>query len=251
MRELHVGNADFDWDTFDPECYFAHNYGTLRGDDKQVITAAATFFQRAASVLPRTGALEAIDVGSGGNLYPALMMLPFADRITLVEWAAGNREWLQAQLAHPATVWRDFWSHAAHGHADYQAVQDPLELLRRRAEVVAGSVFALPRDRYDVGTMFFFADLITTRHDEFTRATRAFVTSLKPGAPFAAAFMVNSSGYQVGNVRFPSCAVTAPDIKCALDPVARNVTTTTVNSKDLRDGYGGMMVYTGHRRRAA
>ena len=112
-----------------------------------------------------------------------------------------------------------------------------------------GDIFNLGADEYDMGTMFFVAESITGREQEFKSAVRAFIRSLRLHAPFAAAFMKDSSGYQVGNVSFPAYSVDKPYIEQLLGPMARDVTVTVVESNDLRDGYDGMIVATGRRKR--
>jgi hypothetical protein len=238
-------NADFDWDAFDSTAYFDHNYGTLRDDDKQIIDIVADFFQSRCTTKLRP---RAIDVGAGANLYPALTMLPYTAELILYERAFTNRQWLTAQLAQPSRSWSSFWSHIKGERQAYQPVKDPLSLLSRRAQVVKGNIFSLRPGQFDIGTMFFVAESITTRNDEFVRATQLFVNSLKPRAPFAAAFMRDSSGYRVGNRTFPACSVDVPDIERALETVAGGVTIRTVDSKGLRDGYCGMMVATGYKK---
>ncbi|MFD0522782.1 SCO2525 family SAM-dependent methyltransferase [Paractinoplanes durhamensis] len=240
-----VGNEDVDWDLFDSQAYFAHNYGTLRWDDAAIIKIIADFF---GASLPDKFIGHAIDVGSGTNFYPALAMLPYSFRVTLFERAYSNREWLSHSLEQPQSSWSDFWAEIASGRRHYDRITRPLELLADRAEVTKGNVFDLRPNRYNLGTMFFVAESITTRDDEFRRATRLFVDSLVSGAPFAAAFMRNSSGYFVGNKRFPACSVSEEDIREALDPVARRLEIQTVASDDLRDGYCGMMVATGRKK---
>jgi len=218
----------------------------LRPDDEQIISIVADYFQARKA---RDGWRDkAIDVGSGANLYPALTMLPFTSEVTLYERAQSNCDWLRSQKALPNESWWQFWSHMTAGRPDYRGIKEPFDLLGSRAKVVKGNIFNLKPAQYDIGTMFFVAESITTRNDEFERATRAFVTSLKPGSPFAAAFMKDSSGYTVGNVSFPACSVDERDITRALAKVARDVTLTTVESNDLREGYGGMIVATGRKR---
>src|SRR5690349_18041064 len=73
--------ADVDWDLFDSEAYFAKNYESLLREDGAIIRIVADHFQESAQGRPPA---RAIDVGSGTNLYPALTMLPFAEKITLV-----------------------------------------------------------------------------------------------------------------------------------------------------------------------
>jgi len=242
-----VGNADYDWDAFDSAAYFAHNYGTLRGDDERIIEIVADFFQSASA--RRIWGARAIDVGAGANLYPALAMLPFVSEVILYERAFTNRQWLEAQVGAPYSSWWQFWSHINAGRRAYQPIKDPFDLLSRRAQVVKGNIFSLRPGQFDMGTMFFVAESITTRNDEFVRATQCFFNSLVPNGYFAAAFMRNSSGYRVGTRSFPACSVDESDVKQALAPVATDVRIQTVESKDLREGYCGMIVATGRKRR--
>jgi len=239
-----VGNADVEWDTFDSAAYFDHNYGELRDDDKTIINLVTEHFGQTC----RTGVGSAIDVGTGANLYPGLIMLPYSARVVLSERAHSNRVWLNHELAEPSGSWQEFWKRIAEDSPPHQRIRNPFDLLHRYARVERGNIFNLAAGQHDLGTMFFVAESITTRDDEFRRATGLFVNSLKPGAPFAAAFMRNSSGYYVAGQRFPACSINENDVEKALAPVARNVDIKTVESNDLRDGYCGMMVALGRRK---
>jgi NNMT/PNMT/TEMT family protein len=238
-------NAEIEWDRFDPDQYWSYNYGTLRTDDAEIIDIVKDFF---AGTRTRAGSARAIDVGTGANLYPALTMLPYSSKVTLFDHAHSNLSWLSRELADPRDSWLDFWHRIADGHPRHQAIDRPLERLRRRARVEPGNVFSLTPDHYEIGTMFFVAESITTQQEEFCRALHLFVNSLVPGAPFAAAFMRGSSGYVVGQQPFPACWVDEQDVREALTPVARSVQVTRVNSTGLREGYHGMMVATGFKR---
>jgi hypothetical protein len=234
--------AEVEWDSFDSEAYFHDNYGDLLREDAEIIRIVADHFQRCA---PRRRRANAIDVGSGTNLYPALTMLPFAGRITLYERAYSNREWLARQLERPAESWRRFWREIC-GRPDYDRIAKPFEELGSRAQVVKGNVFHLPSRRYDIGTMFFVAESVSARADEFERAVRQFVGSLTPTAPFAAAFMRNSSGYDVAGHTFPASAVDENDVGRCLADVAE-IDDIQVVESHLHDGYSGMIVATGRR----
>src|SRR3954468_17315892 len=134
------GNADVDWDDFDSEAYFEHNYGELHAEDRQIIDIVADHFQRWA---PHRWRARAVDVGAGANLYPALTMLPFAGHITLSERAFTNRNWLECQLEKPAESWKQFWTAISEGRSGYQRVGRPFEQLHSRAKVAKGNVFVL------------------------------------------------------------------------------------------------------------
>lgn len=250
MTAVGAGNSDAPWDRFDSFEYFRHNYGHLRDDDAAIIEKVADFFLHCFDRgTPPKRLASAIDVGSGTNLYPALAMLPFSSSVTLFERSFPNRQWLMDELRRPSASWRDeFWPTIAENRATYNGIKDPLALLADRAEVVRGNVFELRPGRYGLGTMFFVAESITTRDDEFRRATQHFVDSLLPGAPFAAAFMCRSRGYLVGSTYFPACSINLDDVRACLASVARTRDIETVGSHDLRDGYQGMIVATGWKK---
>jgi hypothetical protein len=176
-------------------------------------------------------------------------MLPFSSQVTLFERSHSNREWLSGALTRPQASWREeFWPAIAAGRPMYQPIRDPLDVLAGRAEVVRGNVFELEPDQFDVGTMFFVAESITTQADEFRRAMQRFVESLVPGGPFAAAFMRGSQGYLVGTTYFPAYPIDVEDVESALAPLARIGRIARIESHGLRDGYSGMIVATGWKK---
>jgi hypothetical protein len=122
-----------------------------------------------------------------------------------------------------------------------------MEALGRTARVVRGDLFDLEPDQYDIGTMFFVAESITTRTDEFREAIRLFLHSLVKGSPFAMTFMRKSSGYEVGGRWFPACWVTEQDVRHCLSEIAQ-VRDVRVIDSHLREGYSGMIVAYGHRK---
>ena len=250
LTTIGAGNNDAPWDFFDSKEYFEHNYGHLRDDDRQIIKIVTDFFVHCFDrTVPQKQLASAIDVGSGTNLYPALAMLPFSSSVTLYEHSYTNRQWLSDQLGKPKPSWkREFWPVIAGARGPYQKINDPLDLLASCAEVTKGNIFELRPNQYNLGTMFFVAESITTRVDEFRRATLQFVNSLKPGAPYAAAFMCRSQGYFVGSTFFPACSISVDDVRSCLAPVARIRDIETVESHGLRDGYEGMIVATGWKK---
>lgn len=235
-------NADFDWDSFDSEAYFAHNYSELRPEDRKIIEIMAGHFNR---IRPRVRNARAIDVGAGANLYPALAMLPFAATITLYERARTNVRWLEQERRRPQSSWGRFWSAMSEGNPAYAEVVKPLDALEGQTEVVQGDIFRLPTNRYDLGTMFFVAESITRMRSEFSRATKSFVDCLQPKAPFAAAFMRESGGYTVGGRSFPAYAVDEQEVSRLFHKIAHHLEIQVIDSLDLRPGYCGMIVVTG------
>lgn len=241
----HRRNDQCDWDEFDSNWYFQHNYASVREDDRQILAMMGAFF---ADNAKGQGELYGLDVGPGANLYPALTMLPFCRSIALWERSAANVAWLQRETRSFRASWDAFWgqltrTRRAWWGRDREATSSPRKRLAQSALLCHGSVFDLPKRNWDIGTMFFVAESITTEYAEFREATRRFVQSLKPGAPFAAAFMEKSEGYRVGSYHYPAVPVTIDDIHKCLSDITSSLRVEPISSEHhLRDGYSGRML---------
>lgn len=237
------GNRGYDWDHFDPLWYVERNYADLRDDDLRIVQIVRDYFGRVLD--PDRPVTRGIDVGSGPNLYPALTMLPFCSEVTLLERGALNVDWLRSQVLSYSRIWDRYWDRLAFQDA-YGRIEDPRRELRTKAIVSRDDLFKLSRRRWDVGTMFFVAESISDQEREFKAAIERFIGSLRPGAPFAAAFMRDSAGYYVDRLRFPAVAVSEVDVKDALAPHVDDLDIRPIRSEiPLRDGYHGMIVALG------
>jgi len=252
---FHRRNGEVDWGSFAPDVYWAHNYRMMRNDDQSIIEAVGGFFSRHFQNAPRTNSLRGLDIGSGGNLYPALGMLPWTRTITLTDVSPASLGWLAsaaagigADDARGRWVWQPFWREYA-CYEGYQQVADPRAQLAARHEIRRQDVLQLEPAGWDLGTMFFVAESVTSFPEEFVAAITAFARALVPGAPFAAAFMDSSDGYDVADRRFP--AVRSVDVRLVREVFSRFSTDSTVAQVDvpasdpIRDGYAGMIVATG------
>ena len=235
-------NSHFQWDDFDSSWYFDNNYKVLRDDDRQIIEIVRDFF----ATLDLPSHRHGIDVGAGTNLYPALTMLPLCDEITLYEYATSNVSWLQREIQSYSPSWDPFWDLLTKEPL-YKSIESPREVLAARARIETGSVFDLPELRWNIGTMSFVAESISSELSEFQAALGSFLRSLRPGAPFAAAFMENSLGYDVSTHRFPAVAITAEDVETCLAGYAEDLEIRRIGttSPRLRDGYEGMILAIG------
>jgi hypothetical protein len=245
----HTRNDKVPWSDFDADGYWKHNYASLLPEDKEIIRCASDFLIRVRSGKPRIS--HAVDVGAGTNLYPALLMLPWIEHIVLTDYAPANVDWLAESLADGSGEWewQPFWDLMAH-LPGYRGVEQPRrELARRSREIRLLSVFDLPRHAWDLGSMFFVADGMSSEEAEFESAVRSFLGALTPGAPFMMAFMEGSAGYDVSGVRFPGVRVTPWSLNKLLGrlPVADPSVLRTDNSvRRLRPGYDAMLLVTGH-----
>lgn len=248
-----------DWDAFHPVEYWKANYAYLRGDDRRFLQLLRDFFGAEPDRPGRVG----IDVGAGANLYPALAMLPLCERITLLEYGTKNCEWLRGEVQRYSTYWDPFWR-VLREHPAYRAIGNThaRRPLARAATVRQGSLFDLEERQFDVGTMFFVAESITDQAGRFYEAVDRFVGCLRPGAPFAAAFMRNSSGYVVDAQEFPALEIDENHVREHLVKVAPDLRVETVDTRGqfideddardsgktrlLRHGYDGMILALGH-----
>jgi hypothetical protein len=246
-------NADVQWNRFSPEDYWQRNYYKLQAEDREIIRLVSDFF--IAAFEGRPCARLGIDVGSGTNIYPALLMLPWTDRILLTDFSEGNVDWLRRQLAADSGgwTWRPFW-HELQGKEGYAQIGEPRKQLREACQsepeyagIEQRSVFDLPEARWDLGTMFFVAESITEDPEEFRAAVAGFTRALKPGAPFATAFMAGSHGYPVAGTHFPALPITTDDVRQHFTELgAHDLNVELLRTKHrVRDGYEGMIVATG------
>jgi hypothetical protein len=242
-----VLNDAVEWSNFDADEYWRINYASVLPEDQEIILCASKFLIDACGDPARLK--QAVDVGAGTNLYPALLMLPWAEHIVFTEYASPNIDWLSQNLADTPGEWRwqPFWD-LVKGQPCYRTISDPRRLLAAGHEVRTVSIFDLPRHAWDLGTMFFVADGMTTDQDEFKTAVRAFLDSLRPGSPFVMAFMEGSTGYDVRDKWYPSVHITPTSLDALLAelPVTGTSVLRTDNSvRRLRPGYDAMLLVTG------
>jgi hypothetical protein len=247
QHELSSRNDAAAWSDFDSDEYWKINYASVLPEDVEIIQCASKFLIEACGARP--GFRRAVDVGAGTNLYPALLMLPWAEHIVFTEYASPNINWLSENLADASGEWRwqPFWDLVTELPC-YQGVEQPRHRLAAVHEIRTLSIFDLPRRTWNLGSMFFVADGMTTDKAEFASAVRSFLGALMPGSPFLMAFMEGSDGYDVHGVRYPAVKVT-PQV---LDTLLANLPVTgasilrTDNSiRRLRPGYDAMLLVTG------
>ena len=242
-----AGNADYRWASFDAEAYFQHYYGEPHPDDDQVIRCAVEAIKRA----PPLGAdLDIVDVGTGPNLIPFFCALPRAARLTAWEYAESNVAWLEAELSRDEMrpQWRHFWAVTQEAYGkDAGLPANPIPVLRDKATIHQGSVFNLPERTWDAATMFFCAESITERHDEFEAACAAFAKCVRPGGALIAAFLVRSAGYVVADRPFPVLSLSPDSIETTFATHARDIKAEKIGivEREIRSGYSGFVFLTG------
>lgn len=245
----NVRNDTAAWSDFDADEYWRFNYKTVLPEDAEIIECASKFMIEACGA--GSPYKEAVDVGAGANLYPSLLMLPWAEHLVCTEYgkASSNVSWLRENLADTPGEWpwQPFWDLVADLPC-YRTISDPRRRLAAVHEVKAVSIFDLPPRTWDLGSMFFVADGMTTDKEEFKMAVGAFLDSLKPRSPFLMAFMEGSVGYDVHGVRFPAVRVTPrslDELLAELPVTGTSVLRTDNSIQRLRLGYDAMLLVTG------
>lgn len=246
-------NSDAEWHAFDSEAYFHHYYGEPHPDDDTLTALTARALRDAHG--PKSRGLDVVDVGTGPSLIPLLAALPVATRLTAWEYSQSNLAWLASEITGPALrpQWQHFWNEVRAAHSDAEASMsrmlphDPLPLLVQRVRLLRGSIFDLPRQKYDAATMFFCAESITSSRAEFKSALSAFTGTVRPGGTIAAAFLAGSSGYEVSGRRFPAVALDVADVTAHLGPRVDALTITPIglSTLEVRSGYTGAIFVTG------
>jgi hypothetical protein len=241
------GNADYQWAKFDSEAYFQQYYGEPHRDDDLIARLAAEALRRAD---PAGNALDVVDVGTGPNLIPFFSAYPRARRLTAWEYAEPNLAWLNDELKRDEMrpQWRHFWNVAREAYGvEWKLPDDPMRELREKAVLAQGSIFELPPRTWDAATMFFCAESITKRQDEFETACRTFARSVRVGGTLVAAFLARSDGYVVGDRSFPALKLSPESIDGVFSGYARNVRAELIGivDREIRSGYSGCIFLTG------
>lgn len=260
MRELRrylqrLDRMD-DWTQFDPDEYVTRNYGeALVSEDRQIIQFLTKELER--SGLAEGSARLVADIGAGPNFYPAMLLAPYVHAdgaIDLIEYGAANRAYAEATLLHQqdennAGIWAKFEQlMVGTGGGKYVGA---FERACSMANVVAGSIFSLPKNRYDIVTSYFVPDSITVSRREFWIAIRSLAACVKSDGLMVIAHMVGSNEYYAGtNTHFPSVNLTVDDIIEAYRDADLDFEVHAVGEDapdKVRDGYHGMCVVVARR----
>jgi hypothetical protein len=191
------------------------------------------------------------DIGSGPNFYPAMLLAPYIHdegAIDMVEYGAANRAYLDSTIAR-------FNDSAESGEwAKYEQFMvgtagslysGAFARVCQSANPVSGSVFALPRRRYDIVTSYFVSDSITTSRAEFWESIRSMAHAVKKDGILILAHMIGSREYSAGaNTHFPSVELSVADVEEAYRDAGLEFDIIEANDEHIkaRTGYRSMTV---------
>jgi hypothetical protein len=249
-RYVRVADRMDDWENFNPEEYVSHHYGSaIAPEDQEIIRFVTDRLKRERI---RRGSLSLVaDVGSGPNFYPSMMLAPYVKEdgaIDMVEYSAVNRRYAESVIsrfkdAGESGEWAKYeqFMVGAEGHvydSAFRRVCDTVNL-------VQGSIFALPRNRYDIVASYFVPDSITTSRAEFWESIRAMARAVKEDGLLILAHMIGSREYSAGgNTHFPSVELTARDVAEAYRDADLEFEMIEVSDDNIkvRTGYRAMTV---------
>lgn len=240
-------NAEAAWSRFDAHAYLTQNYGAPRVEDLELIGRLVDFYSRLTEQL---GLFSVVDVGTGPNLYPLLTALPFTKTLTAWEPAPLNLAYLRdaAESETLDSVWRPFWQALEHTDSRYRQVNPAVELAKRLS-IIPGTIFELPSDTYDVASMHFCAESITSDLAEFEHAVQAVCGTVRPGGHVVASLMAGSEGYYAGEQWFPAVSINVSQTQSIFSKWLAEVVVQQIEivGEPLRAGYEGMMLVTGKK----
>jgi hypothetical protein len=260
-------NSSIDWDRFDPVTYQKQNYSPrVRDDDARIIRAICGHFKKHFLEHPQTEDYPiGVDMGAGSNLYPAMTMMPLTDEIVLIDTSQSNLDWLESETRllrsgdrEALDRWDPYWDRARKAGNPWlnttlawmmaRTALHPFRIHPSRADLLSLGM----EQAFDLGTMCFVAESMTSSRAEFAAAVCSFLRSLRPGAPYAIACMAESTGYAVGGVDYPAVSVTADDLFATLAKcqyIGREVVHVQVipvpKGGPLREGHHGMLLALG------
>lgn len=244
VRDEHSDEFSWTWTRFPVEEYVAKNYIEIHKEDVSILMKLAAFYSR----LPEVGPI--LDLGTGANMYPVLAALPKKGIIHCIEPSSASVRYLDHQRKNLSPLWLQYWHLLQKLQPELYTDMDVQESLRKRMWVWQDDYSNLAENHYRLASMFFCAESITKYTWRFEEICKAFVGSVVPGGYFAAAFMENSTGWDVSGQRYPAIAVNADMVREQFSPWSDDAVIEHIPVADtpLRPGYTGMVFVTGTRR---
>lgn len=241
MTDSLIGNTNVDWNAFDSEAYCEHNYQKFRPHNAGIVASIAEYLKDEANKFSTCA-----DIGTGSNLYPSLALVPWARRIDLYDPSTAIRAWLENELQSDGERWNPYWQ-VLYGSAPskYKKRLDWAKF-KKLANIIEGGINNLPERKYDIATMFFVAESVTSVHAEFEQLTIKSVASVRPGGKFLSAFMLGSTGYPVGDVRYPAVKLTEDSLDFLRSLLSDTYDIPIERGRSpVRNGYSGMHLLMG------
>lgn len=231
--------SETDWDGFDSEAYFQHNYSSLRAHNERYMhmlcDASSDWAPESRRVL---------DIGTGSNLFPVISLLPFASRIECSDRSASNRNWLESEFRGDGARWIEYFdvcrSHLRSDVAPFLSWSRLVSLV----EVVERDVDDLEVDHeFDIVSSFFVIESSTDRVDVVAKRMKALAEAVSAHGDIFVGLMLGSLGYSVGGVPYPAVALQPEDVREMATAAGLKIESLHALDRGVdavRSGYTGM-----------
>jgi len=241
-KNLILKNKDVNWDEFEPLEYLESNYVSILPPDREIVQKLVTFYEK------EKPSGEFIEIGCGPNLYPVLAMLPYAQKITILEIGKQNISYLRNQLKSFDPIWQQWIKLLQTLSPIYLA--DLHRQYKSKIEIKSGSLFDLPQNKYQLASMHFVAESIPPDLKKFNLANKSFMLSLIAGGIFSVSYMEGSEGYSNSGKYFPAVRISKKEVEKALLPFASELTVKKISANNglVRKGHTGMIFAFGRRK---
>lgn len=247
-----------DWSAFDPEAYVGWNYLGVIHEDRNLLRVVG---RHLAQLGLKERSLELVaDVGAGPNLYPAMLLAPYVKdggSIDLIEYGDANREYVRSLLVDHGTTgetppnWALWQESLITGVGE--RYNNSYARMCKLANVMSGSIYALPRKRYQMVTSYLCACSISSSRRKFWMATRSLAQSITDDGIAIAAHAIGSRHYYAGkNAKFPAVYLDRRHIEQAYRDAGlvfeSHVVQDEVTGSQHGSTYEGLLVIIARRR---
>lgn len=230
---------DADWDTFDSEAYFQHNYSSLRAHNARYIEMLCEATQ---SWTPESR--RVLDIGTGSNLFPAISLLPFARSIECSDRSASNRAWLESEFRGDGSRWLAYFDLCRSNLRTEVAPFLSWSRLVAIVNVVERDIDCLQVDlRFDVVSAFFVLESSTDSLEVVAMRMERLAQAVADGGDVFVGLMLGSIGYSVGGVPYPAVGIEPDGIRDSAEAAGLGIVSLQVLDRGVdavRTGYTGM-----------
>ena len=216
-RALALRNREVAWHAFDTAGYVADNYRWMHDFDRRILRALSPYY----AALPPGSLASSLDVGTGPNLYPLMLVSAASRRLEVLEHSAANVAYLERARREGAPAeWAAFWRLCR--ELDPALPRD-FDAVLRGVRLHQGDAFDLQPASHELVSMFFMAESVTGDRAEFEELCTRFATAATPGGHLVAAFMAGMPCYRMGTEVLPSFPLDQPTLEAVMRPLTRDL----------------------------
>ena len=233
QRKEVLPDTFIQWNDFCSEAYFEDNYKKASTIDRKLADMLRAFCIKYGPFK------NSIDVGTGTNLIPYIVRENFVQTSILFEYSDNNIKWLKNVFENQSLL--KHWSNYLPTDVEISPFNAPI--------IEKGSIFEPINRKFDLATMFFCAESITSEINEFISAINNFVNCLNPDGYYFIALMRNSLGYSVNGIHYPAVSIDEHIVQHTFSKISKVIYTKVIESDGSldRDQFDGFVVVAGQK----